>query len=71
MSTVKAEAHRLIDSLPDQCKWEDVLYRFYVRQRIEEGLQAIDEGRVVSQEQVEREVETWFKSSGPSQPAIS
>jgi hypothetical protein len=69
MATIKDEARKLIDALPDDCRWEDMLYRFHVRQRIEEGLRDIDEGRVIFQEELEREVETWFGSAGASQPA--
>jgi predicted transcriptional regulator len=71
MATVKDEAHRLIDSLPDECGWDDVVYQFYVRQRVEAGLHDIDAGRVISHEQLECEVETWFNSGGVSQPEVT
>ena len=69
MMTVKEEAYKLIESLPDSCTWDDVFYRFYVRRGVEAGLRDIEEGRVVSQDQVKREIETWFKSSGAKQPS--
>lgn len=27
---IKADAHRLIDSLPDAAAWDDIMYRVYV-----------------------------------------
>ena len=53
-SKIKVEAAKLIEELPDEATWDDLMYRIYVRQKIEKGLQDADEGRVVSQEEVER-----------------
>jgi predicted transcriptional regulator len=64
MSLVKDEAIRLIESLPDDCTLEDIQYHLYVRQKVERGMAAIDEGRVVSQEDAERKVAEWAKSFG-------
>ncbi len=58
MNAVKAEAIRLIQSLPDDCSLEDIQYRLYVIQKVERGLAAIDEERVVSQEEAERSSST-------------
>jgi hypothetical protein len=52
---VKSQARRLIDSLPDDVSWDDVMYRLYVRQCIEAGLQDADAGRVVDVDQVRRQ----------------
>ena len=52
MTALKAEAHRLIDSLPDEATWDDLMYRLYVRQSIEQGLADSDADRVISVEDV-------------------
>ena len=52
--SVKEEARRLVEALPDQASWEDLMYRIYVRQKIERGLKDAEEGRLVSQEEVEK-----------------
>ena len=41
---IKQEAHRLLENLPDQATWEDLMYRIYVRQSIEAGIKDSDEG---------------------------
>ena len=49
MSTaIKDEAHRLIDSLPDGATWEDLMYRLYVREAVEQGLADSEAGRVTA-----------------------
>jgi hypothetical protein len=53
-STIKSEARRIVDQLPDSASWEDLIYRLYVRQSIEAGLKDADEGQVQSVEDVRR-----------------
>jgi hypothetical protein len=48
MSTVnvKEEAMRLIEKLPEDMTWEDLMHEIYVRQSIEAGLADSEGGRV-------------------------
>jgi predicted transcriptional regulator len=55
MTAVKAEAAKLVESLPDDATWDDLMYEIYVRQAIEAGLAASDAGDVASIEDVRRE----------------
>ena len=64
MAHVKEQAIELIKSLPEDATLEDIHYHLYVREKVEHGLKAIDEGRVVSQEEAGKRVEGWLKSSG-------
>ena len=64
----KDEAIRLIQSLPDDCSLEDIQYHLYVRQKVERGIQAAQEGRVVPQDEAERRVAEWARSSGQNRP---
>lgn len=59
METAKEEVRRILDSLPDDATLEDIQYRIYVRQAIAAGLRDIDQGRVVTQEEVERRMSRW------------
>ncbi len=52
---VKDAARRLIDGLPDDATWDDVMYRVYVRQAVDRGLRDADEGRVVDVSEVRRQ----------------
>jgi len=44
---VKDEARHLVEDLPDDASWDDLMYKIYVRQAIEAGLQDIEAGRTV------------------------
>ena len=52
MSTAKDEAIKLIARLPEEVSWDDIMYRIYVKRKIEDGLKAAEEGRTVSHEEV-------------------
>ena len=54
ISSIKEDARRIVDRLPDTATWEDLIYQIYVRQSIEAGLKDADEGRVESVEEVRR-----------------
>ena len=54
MSSVKEEAHRLIDRLPEEATWDDLLYEFHVKRKIEAGLKAVEEGRTLSHAEAKR-----------------
>ena len=57
MAHVKEQVIELIKSLPEDSTLEDIHYHLYVREKVEHGLKAVDEGRVVSQEDAEKRVE--------------
>ena len=46
-TTVNEEARRLVEDLPEGATWDDLMYRIYVRQRIEAGLRDSEAGRTV------------------------
>lgn len=54
-SDVKQQAHRLVDALPADATWEDLIHRIYVREAIEAGIRDADAGRVVEVSEVRAE----------------
>ncbi|MFN6527787.1 hypothetical protein [Nostoc sp. ChiSLP03a] len=52
IKNIKEEARRLIDKLPENFTWDDLMYEIYVKQAIEAGLSDSEAGRVVSVEEV-------------------
>jgi predicted transcriptional regulator len=52
MSTTKEEAMHLIARLPEEATWDDIMYRLYVKRKIEEGIKAAEEGHTVSHDEV-------------------
>jgi len=60
-TTVKEEAIRLIKKMPDDCTVEDILYELYLKQKVDKGLQDIQEGRVVEHEEVRQRMSKWSR----------
>ena len=54
--SAKEEAKRLIDQLPDQATLNDIMYELYVKQKIEAGLIAVEEGRTIPNDQVKARI---------------
>jgi len=52
IKNIKEEARRLIDNLPENSTWDDLMYEIYVRQAVESGLNDSETGRVYSIEEV-------------------
>ncbi len=46
--SVKDEAKRLIERLPDDATWDDLMHEIYVRQAIEAGLEDSGDGKLSS-----------------------
>ena len=53
---------RLVDVVPDDASYEDIQYHIYVRQKVERGLEEVAQGKVASQEEVERWMAKWLEA---------
>jgi predicted transcriptional regulator len=51
-TNVKQEARRLVDNLPENATWDDLMYEIYVRQAIEAGLADSEAGRTLAVKEV-------------------
>jgi predicted transcriptional regulator len=60
MSTAKEEVRKILELIPDDSSFEDILYHIYVREKIERGLKEIEEGRMLDQEEIERRMGKWL-----------
>jgi hypothetical protein len=50
--SIKEEARKLVEKLPENSTWEDLVHEIYVRQTIEVGLADSQAGRTTDVEQV-------------------
>jgi hypothetical protein len=48
----KEEAHRLIDRMPQNATWDDLMHEIYVREVIERGLADSQAGRTMNVREV-------------------
>ena len=54
MATIREEAQKVIQKLPDEASWDDVMYEIYVRKKIDAGINAADAGNLVPHDQVKK-----------------
>ncbi len=57
--SAKEEVRRILEVIPDSASFEDIQYHIYVREKIEQGLKDVKEGRVLSQEEMEQRMRQW------------
>ena len=58
-TTVKQEAMNAISSLPDTATIEDIMYRLYVIEKVNKGLDDVRNGRVTSHDDLIKEIQKW------------
>jgi predicted transcriptional regulator len=51
-ASIKQALHEIADGLPDDCTWDDVMHRIYVRCKIQAGLDDVAAGHVIDDEEV-------------------
>lgn len=54
MASAKESAQQILDHLPDQASWDEIMYELYVKQKIEAGLKSVEEGRTIPHEEMKR-----------------
>lgn len=59
MGRPKEEVRRILDQLPDDVSFEDIHYHIYVRQKVQDGLDAIADGNVIDQDEIEKRMSKW------------
>ena len=49
---IKKEAFHLLEKLPDNATWDDLMYEIYVRQTIDAGIEDSKAGRTIDVKEV-------------------
>jgi predicted transcriptional regulator len=57
----KPEVMKALEELPENATLQDAMDRLLVLHKIERGLQDIEAGRVVSDEELDRRIKNWRK----------
>ena len=52
---IKPEAQRILDKMPDDATWDDLMYEIYVRQAVDAGLEDSLAGRTMDVKDVRAE----------------
>ena len=61
MVTQKQRTLQMIQSLPDDCTFENIQYHVSVCVKVQRGIEAIDKRQIVSQAEAEQRIKEWFK----------
>ena len=57
---LKQEAINTISQLPDDADMEEIMYRLYVLDKTQKGQQAVKQGKTITSEELQREIDTWW-----------
>ena len=60
MQINKEDLHKLIDDLPEPVDTDEVLYRLYLREKLNAAEEDARDGRVVTHDEVVAETARWF-----------
>lgn len=59
MEPLKKQALDTIAKLPDDADIDEIMYRLYVIDKLRKSREAIEQGKVISHEELKREIEQW------------
>jgi predicted transcriptional regulator len=60
METAKEQVQEILETLPEDASLEDIQYHIYVRQKIQQGMDDVEAGRVISHEEVQKRLAKWL-----------
>lgn len=61
MTITKQQVFEIVQDLPEEVDIDEIMYRLYLRQKLEAAEKDVQEGRVISHEEVVKETSKWFK----------
>jgi hypothetical protein len=61
MTIAKQEVFELIKDLPEEVDIDEIIYRLYLRQKLESAEKDVRESRLISHEEVVKETSKWFE----------
>lgn len=59
MQTIKKEALDVISKLPEDTTIEEIMYQLYVLEKVRKGIEAVENGKTISSEELKKESESW------------
>ncbi len=58
--SVKEEVIKMIETLPDGITVSDIMAERYFRQKVDESLKELDEGKGISHEEAKKQLNRWL-----------
>jgi predicted transcriptional regulator len=60
MESAKDQVQEILETLPEDASLEDIQYHIYVRQKIQQGMDDVEAGRVITHDEVQQRLATWL-----------
>ena len=57
----KESVIELLNKLPEDSNYKDIIAEIYFKKQVEEGIQQLDNGEFLSHEEVKKRMEKWLK----------
>lgn len=54
MATAKKQVLDMVKKLPERATWDDIMYEIFVRKKIDAGIRAANEGKLVPHDAVRK-----------------
>lgn len=59
--TAKESVKELLEKLPEDSKYEDIIAEIYFKLKVDEGFEQIDKGEYLTHEEVKKRLDKWLK----------
>jgi predicted Zn-dependent protease len=59
-ATAKQQVRQLLDDMPDDVSFQDIQYRLYLQEKLDQALEDVRQGRVLDQDEVDRRLAKWL-----------
>ena len=60
MPTAKEQVRELLEQLQDDATFEDIQYHIYVREKVQHGLQQVEQCRTLPEDEVDPRLSRWL-----------
>jgi predicted transcriptional regulator len=60
MAAIKEQVIKIIQALPEDVTLDDIMAKLYFKLQVDAGLRELDEGKGISQEEVEKRMAKWL-----------
>jgi len=61
MITAKAKIKEVVEALPEDASYEDIMRELTFRRMVDRGLEDSREGHIISNEEMQHRIRTWQK----------
>ena len=59
MESLQKEAMNAISKMPETADIDDIMYRLYVIDKVRKGREAVQQGKVISVDELREETQSW------------